>query len=296
VSRPGGAALIGKRGWLFPCEGSDAAHELPSSGTSATVEQLERRCEELGERRRRLQALGIPYVFAVAPRKERVYERLLPDGISAGPDRLVRRANALLRHRNDGEMLDLLPILRTGRRIARVFPRTDSEWSDRGAFFAYRQLMSEAGKRLIDLGEPLLPEEGRFLRREGFRGDLAAKPKLALAAGRLSPAGESDAAWEEEIEVADLSVLRSLRMPAPEHLEVTPGHAPRLYEIAGAPELPRAVLVGDTSCLGLIPWLAEHFRRFVFLRSVELPLDAIELEMPDVVIHVLSERSLASAP
>ena len=100
--------------------------------------------------------------------------------------------------------------------------------------------------------------------------------------------------WKERIEVADVSRLRSLRMPAPQHLEVTPGRAPHLYEVDA--ELPRAVLVGDECCLALIPWLAEHFRRFVFLWTHELPLEAIELEMPDVVIHVVSERFLVHTP
>jgi hypothetical protein len=295
VSQPEGAALVGRRGWLFPCDGDGAAPRLPGSSSPST-EQVERLCEVLAERQRRLRTLRIPYLFAVVPRKERVYERFLPEGIALEGDRSVRRANVLLRDRNDGEILDLLPALRAGRRAANVFPRTDSGWGDRGAFFAYRVLMKEAGKRLIDLEQPLLPEEGRFLRREGFRGDLAEKPKLAFAEGQITPVEEDAAPWEEEIEVADISELRSLRMPAPEHLEVTPGQAPHLYEIADAPDLPRAVLVGDGCCLALIPWLAEHFRRFVFLQSAELPLEAIELEAPDAVIHVVSERLLANGP
>jgi hypothetical protein len=295
VSGPGGAALVGKQGWLFACDGDGAAPQPPGS-SSPSGERVERLCEELGERRGRLKALRIPYVFAVAPRKERVYEQFLPEGIALAPDRPVRKANALLRDRNDGEILDLLPALRAGRRAAPVFPRTDSGWSDRGAFFAYRRLAKEVGKCLIDLGEPLLPGKGRFVGRDGFRGDLADLPKLTFAEGRLSPLEGDEDSWEEEIEVGDVSELRSLRMPAPEHLEVTPEGAPRLYEIADAPDLPRAVLVGDRCCLGLIPWLAEHFRRFVCLQSAELPLEAIELEAPDVVIQVVSERLLASAP
>lgn len=295
MSRPDGAALAGKRGWLFPCDG-DPDSVQPSGALSLSAAEIERHCAELGERRRRLKALRIPYVFAVAPLKERVYERFLPDGISLEGDRFARKADAVLRNRNDGEIVDLLPVVRAARRAARVYPLTDSEWSDRGAFFAYRQLLKEAGKRLIDLDEPLLPEEGRFVPRAGFRGDLADRPKLTFVDGRLTPLEEPAGPWEEEIDVADVSGLRALRMPAPEHLEATPGRAPRLYEIADALELPRAVLVGDACCLGLIPWLAEHFRRFVFLWSVEPPFEAIELEAPDVVIHVVSERLLANAP
>ena len=59
--------------------------------------------------------------------------------------------------------------------------------------------------------------------------------------------------------------------------------------------MPRAVLIGDACCLPLIQLLAEHFSRFVFLWTVDPPLEAIELEMPDIVIQVVSERFLVHA-
>lgn|GEM_PF-2561421 len=293
---PGAAALVGREGWLFLRDDANLSLERLSGAPLLGKEAVRRRSDEVAERHRALRELRIPYLFAVAPLKERLYGKFLPSGLALEARQPVRQVNAALRDLNGGEVVDLLPALVAARRRGPLFPRTDSNWSDRGAFFAYRELVKEAGKRLVDLGDPLLPEQGRFVRREGFRGDLAGKPKLAFAEGRLAPLGEQDGNWEEEIDVADLGGLRSLRMPAPEHLEVTPGHAPRLYEIADAPELPRAVLVGDAPCLGLIPWLAEHFRRFVFLWSAEPPLEAIELEAPDVVIHVVSERLLVNAP
>ena len=288
---PGAAALVGKQGWLFALDDANLTHKQLRGEPLLPLAALARRCEALGERHRRLRDLRIPYLFAVAPMKERLYGRFLPEGLSLHPDRPVRQLNAALRDRNDGAVLDLMPGLVAARRAGRVFPRTDSNWSDRGAFFAHRELIKEAGKRVADLGDPLLPGEARFLSRGDYRGDLAAKPKFDFLAGELTPR-EDDGSWEEEIEVGDVSGLRALRMPAPEHLEVTPGRAPHLYEIADAPELPRAVLVGDACCLPLIPWLGEHFRRLVFLWAPEPPLEAIELEMPDVVIHVISERRL----
>lgn len=293
---PGEAALVGRDGWLFLRDDANLSLERLSGAPLLGRETVRRRRDEVAARHRALRELRIPYLFAVAPLKERLYGKFLPSGLALEARQPVRQVNAALRDLNGGEIVNLLPALVAARPRGPLFPRTDSNWSDRGAFFAYRELVKEAGKRLVDLGDPLLPEEGRFVRREGFRGDLAGKPKLAFAEGRLSPLREQDGAWEEEIDVADVGGLRSLRMPAPEHLEVTGDRAPRLYEIAEAPELPRAVLVGDAPCLGLLPWLAEHFRRFVFLWSAEPPLEAIELEAPDVVIHVVSERLLVNAP
>jgi acetyltransferase AlgX (SGNH hydrolase-like protein) len=291
---PGAAALVGKHGWLFPFDEAHLSAEQLQGAPLLPAAEIERRRQAIAQRRRQLKDLRIPYLFAVAPLKERVYGRFLPPGASLHADRPVAEIDRALRATDGGEVFDLLPALREARRAGRAFPKTGSAWSDRGAFFAYRELMREAGKRVVALADPLLPDDAPLLPREGFRGDLAEKPKLRLTDAGFAPA-EEDAEWEEEIDVADVSQLRALRMPAPQHLEVTPGRAPRLYEVPVEPTLPTAVLVGDAPCLGLIPWLAEHFRRFVFLWADELPLEAIELEMPDVVIHVLSESRLLSA-
>ena len=292
---PGEAALVGKHGWLFPVDATNLSAEQLRGAPLITAAAIERRREEVAERRRRLKSLRIPYLFAVAPLKERVYGKFLPADAALDAERPVAEVDRALREVDGGEVFDLLPALREARRAGRAFPRTDSGWSAQGAFFASRELMREAGKRVVDLPDPLLPGEAAFVSRSGFRGDLADKPKVRLASGGFAP-GDREGEWEEEIEVADVSRLRALRMPAPRHLEVTGDRAPRLYEVAEEPALPRAVLVGDACCLGLIPWLAEHFRRFAFLWADELPLEAIELEMPDVVIHVVSERRLLHGP
>lgn len=292
---PGGAALVGKHGWLFPRDETNLTAAQLLGAPLLPEAAVESRRDAIAEQRRALKELRIPYLFAVAPLKERVYGRFLPPGASLHADRPVTEIDRALRATGGGEIFDLLPALREARRAGRAFPKTDSAWSDLGAFFAYRELMREAGKRTIDLPDPLLPEEAALTSRPGFRGDLAAKPKVRLADGDFVSA-DAEGEWEEEIEVADVSRLRALRMPAPRHLEVTGDRAPRLYEVAEETTLPSGVLIGDACCLALIPWLAEHFRRFVFLWAAELPLEAIELEMPNVVIHVVSERQLLHGP
>jgi hypothetical protein len=292
---PGGAALVGKHGWLFPFDETNLTAAQLLGASLLPEAAVEGRRDAVAEHRRALKDLRVPYLFAVAPLKERVYGRFLPPGAGLDSERPTAQLDRALRAVDGGEVFDLLPALREARRAGRAFPKTGSAWSDRGAFFAYRELMREAGKRIVDLPDPLLPGEAAFAPRPGFRGDLGGKPKVRLADGEFV-AAEAEGEWEEEIEVADVSRLRALRMPAPRHLEVTGERAPRLYEIAEEPMLPSGVLVGDACCLALIPWLAEHFRRFVFLWADELPLEAIELEMPDVVIHVLSERQLLHGP
>lgn len=291
---PGDAALVGKHGWLFPFDEAHLTVDQLQGAPLLAAAEVERSRDAIAQRRRQLKDLRIPYLFAVAPLKERVYGKFLPPGAALHADQPLAEVDRALREVDGGEVFDLLPALREARRAGRAFPKTHSHWSETGAFFAYRELMREIGKRVVELPDPLRPEDAQFMPRSGFRGDLAGKPKVRLGEAGFAPApaADGDGEWEEELDIADVSRLRALRMPAPQHLEVTPGRAPRLYEVADEPALPHAVLVGDAACLGLVPWLAEHFRRFVFLWAAELPLEAIELEMPDVVVHVISERQL----
>jgi hypothetical protein len=291
---PGEGALVGRRGWLFLRDDDNLTLDQLRGRPALSRKGLEAHREALLARRDRLRQLGVPYLFAVAPMKERVNGGLLPEGASLHPVSPVSRLNRVLRDSSAEEALYLLPALVDAREHGRIYHRTDTNWNHRGAFFAYRALMKEIAKRLPSL-EPLPVDGAAFVTDFRFRGDLADKPKFSLAGDEFVPFTE-DREWEEEADEIDASKLKAKRMPAPKHLEVTGDRAPHFYERPDHEDLPRAILLGDSCCLNLIPWLAEHFRRFTFLWTSELPFEAIELELPDIVIHVISERYLASVP
>ena len=90
----------------------------------------------------------------------------------------------------------------------------------------------------------------------------------------------------------DAAALVAQRMPAPQHIEVPGGRAPLLYELPKDAEQPRIGLVGHPCALPLVPWLAERSRRLVVFQTAMPPLEPLELEYPDVVLHVLDERLL----
>jgi hypothetical protein len=288
---PGGSTVVGKRGWLFHSSDEDRTIEQLRGEQTLTDDDLETAREALLAREDALKQIGIPYLFAVAPLKERVYPRRLPKDASLHPKPPVQRLNAIIRDARGAEAFDLLPPLLDARAHGELYHRTDTNWNHRGAFFAYRALVKEAGKRVVGL-EPIGVEDAPFVKVEAFAGDLADKPKLTLSGDELVPF-EREMTWEEEVEEVDASKLRSKRMPAPSHLDIPGARVPRVYEVSGAEQLPRAVLLGDSACLNLIPWLGEHFRRLVFLWALQPPVEAIELEMPDIVLQVLSERALA---
>jgi hypothetical protein len=60
--------------------------------------------------------------------------------------------------------------------------------------------------------------------------------------------------------------------------------------------LPRAVIFRDSFATALVPLLAEHFRRSVYVWKNAFDTAVIEREKPDFVIHELVERCLVSGP
>jgi hypothetical protein len=285
---PGAAALAGKDGWLFVKDERHLSDEKLTGAPLMSRQAAVGFAESLADRQRNLRELRLPYFLAVVPLRERFCEERLPDGVELHPRVPVAQVSGALRKSGSVGIVSLQRALTEAQRAGEPFSRTDSGWTDRGACYASRELLWEAGKRVITLDHPPPIDEATFASEGDYLGDLAEKPRFQL---REKPRTAS-----EEIEIADVSKLRALRMPAPEHLEVTGRRAPQLYEIEEAPQLPRAVLVGDASCLKLIPWMAEHFSRFVFLwAGLELPLEAIELEAPDIVIQVVTESLLLNA-
>jgi hypothetical protein len=157
-----------------------------------------------------------------------------------------------------------------------------------------RALLKEATKRIDGLQLPSL-DELRLVRRKGFHGDLADKPKVALVGGELMPC-DDQRSWTEEIDAIDPRSLRARRRQPDEHLHVSATRPPQLFENPSAPERPRCVLVGDSFSLMLLPLLAEHFSRFAYMWTPEPPLEAIVAERADLVLHIKAERFLIARP
>ncbi|WP_461160449.1 hypothetical protein [Sphingobium sp. TomMM35A] len=56
-------------------------------------------------------------------------------------------------------------------------------------------------------------------------------------------------------------------------------------------ELPKAVVFRDSTCQFMVPWLAEHFSRSVFIwHRGDVIAEVIEREKPDIVFQIMAER------
>ncbi len=247
----------------------DDAPEPPGPGAPLSVASLSEPLEKIAGA---LHELQVRYLVAVVPPKPAVHRELAP----APPpgDHEQRHAVALVRAARDLEhleVLDLLPALRDATAHGELFYARDDGLNARGAFFAHRALLKHAGLSTRGL-IPLSLERASFA------------PKRVMRSSDL----------EEPPMVADAAALESLRMPAEAHLEIANLPAPRVYKRDVADEIPRVVLLGHPVIHELTPWIADTTSRLVVLSTHEPPLEQIELELPDLVLHVLDERLLAA--
>jgi hypothetical protein len=277
-------ALVGRDGWLFDAGELDSISDPSAAELDLLADELRRIAVACAE-------LGVVYIPAVVPRKlEAVgdHSKLVTESERPWLDRLRTR----LRDVDEVEMLDLLPVLADARRHGPCFHRSDPDWNDRGAFFVVRALIKEAAKHAPALRPPQLSDL-HLTSRPGYRGVLADAPKSSVDGRALGPA-ESDFIGEEGVEI-DASQLGAQRMPVERHLTGADVHVRLLSQPDGGIS-PRVSIVGDGACLPLLPWLAETAKRATFFWAPAPPMEPVELELPDALLHVIRYRDLHRLP
>lgn len=276
---PSSAVIVGRDRWLFYAD--DSGLDDYVAQTPFTPDELHDWQTTLIETREWLAARGAAFVFTVAPDKHAVYPEQMPSSIRRiGPTTRTDELLNELRQHTDLTTVDVRPALLRAKARERLYHVTDTHWNDRGAFVAYREIVTAvrvlvpavppawdrsdftAAERLIE-GQDLAGMIG--LKRVLTENDLALVPLRPRRARVVEPAGEPPNA-----EVGRL-----------------------VTEIAGS-TLPRAVIVRDSFASALAPFLSEHFSRAVYLWQNYVDVKTIEDEQPDVVIQEIVGRHLLS--
>jgi hypothetical protein len=252
----------------------------PSASTVA------RWCNTLVGRRRWLASRGAAAVVVIPPNKETVYADMLPDDLARKRGRT--RLDALTAVCGD-EVVDLRAPLVEARREHPVYYRAGTHWTSQGAYVGYAAILAA----LARAGRELTPiPRAAFVRRPEPNVD-------SWLPGRYRPAVDNDdgldpiraypACYHAEKGCVPLLV------PGWRGKSITDWNAAnnrRIVSEQARPDLPSAVVFHDSfTPLWLMPLLAQHFRRVVFVAG---PFDPalIEAEHPDVVISEAVERYL----
>ncbi|MEP7116432.1 MAG: hypothetical protein ABI880_02550 [Acidobacteriota bacterium] len=278
---PSPTVIRGRDGWLFYADDGaldDYLNQVPFSAAD-----LDTWATTLQHTSDWMTARGITYLFVIAPDKHVMYPEYLPASIhpTAGPSRTDQLV-AHLRAHTTVPVLDLRPALFAAKNEARLYHRTDSHWNDLGAAVATRAILN----RLDRLAHGSLP-------------GLAAPPDSAYARRDVRAPGRDLArmlgleAWLTE----DEPILRlrdgTARVVAPAQPDPNFDEGRLVSEKAGA-DLPRAVVYRDSFGSALVPFLAEHFSRALFLWEYDVDPALIAQEHPRVVIQEWAGRRFAT--
>lgn len=276
-----GQVLVGKDGWLYYALNNMVENHRAT--TPFSDEDLRTWVRAFERRRDWLRARGIRFLVVVAPNKETIYPEYLPDwlhrvGRESRKDQVVR----VLRERANIEVVDLeRPLLRT-KPTRRAFSKTDSHWNDAGAFVAYREIARALAQWFPDV-RPMTETNVRLVEERKPAGDLA----NCIGLGNQ---------MEENVPVATPVMVATPRSATPPSLTA---------EQAGQREFPpiafetpgrrvRCLLLRDSFMEALRPFLTPHFGRCLYLYTMYLDAEVIEKEKPDIVIHQMVERHLAT--
>ncbi len=275
ASSPTADVWLGRDGWLF--YGTDGAVEDATGARPFTVDELADWRDTLQHTQDWLDARGIDYLFVIAPDKHWIYPGELPEGLHRqGPSR-VDQLITELDQRTSVRFVDLRVPLRQAALDRLVYHRTDTHWNDRGAYEAYREILERVGPPLGVVPVPAADLERRAVARGGL--DLARM--LGLGSTLI----------EDDLQLQPQPGLARVVEPA----DAEPGLMYPRVVTTGAPTGPRALVFRDSFGSAVIPFLAPHFSRAVFVWQNNFDPALVEAERPDVVVQEWVTRHLYTA-
>lgn len=285
--------LVGEQGWLFLRRGlrtdvemipivRDLCGETPFSPA-----QLDHWVAALARNQTQLASRGIAYLFMIVPNKHTLYRRYLPayahcDARASRLEQLTARLNSI----EGFNLVDLkTPLLLASENSAAdqfVYHKTDTHWNGSGIRIGY-SAMAPFLDDLIDWTN--IETAGRIKAN-----------RIHRKAGDLSQmAGLSDRVTESMYGFdVHLPTATKVQNPWPS-LSADPGRQPEQWRHGDA-ELNSDVVIFHDSFIGRTAktLLAESFgrTRFVWQGSPKLPIEILETEPPQLVIHEMVERNL----
>lgn len=260
------SVVLGKESWLFYCsEALDDGNTFNDfRGTiplpRAELDGLQRKLEEDA---REFEKRNIPYLVAIVPNKNTVYDEFLPDAVRRL--RPVTRLDQLVAHlegHSKVRVLDLRGLFcrAQSKESHPLYWKTDSHWNTYGAYLGYAEIVRALSARLPGL-RPIPIEGGQVT---VYR----------------SPTGH------------DLAQMLSMQDLLPEENETVF----RLSNSDAAPLPGTLIFRHDSFGDNLYPYLKKHFRKIVNIAPfARYNFDAICEEHPVAVIRVFAERYITQA-
>lgn len=263
--------LVGKDDWLFLCEDTNKSEDLFTGRNPVTRQDAMGWAQFVQEAAKAVDGAGAKFCMTISPSKEDVFPELHPFApASVSLLETVKSAMVLAGAQADGHPGAgvVCPVARL-RTTRANYIKTDTHWSDRGAWVCVQDILEQFD---LDLPEGFSPK----FRNVEVVGDLGSKMH--------PPHSSVKKDWVRQGQPA--SVVFDNKINASGHIQI--------YE-NGAPLRPeRVLLFGGSSSEALAKVMADIFARVVRINSPAIMpvMDVVRAERPDIVICQTSARFL----
>ena len=268
---PTATVVKGRDGWFFYAD--DNALDDYANIEPLTPTALSNWRTAVLRARDWLRARGVGYVFLIAPDKHAIYDEKMPSTLTRVGD-LSRTDQLYTTLQDTGFAVDLRPWLFEAKARERIYQQTDTHWNDRGALVAYQRIIEAVRARVPSTPPPWTRKDFEPVERNIEALDLAAMMGLKRVLR------------ETDLELKPTRPRRA-RVVDPAGAEPT-DELGRLVTEVDDPSLPRAVIFRDSFTTALVPFLAEHFSRAVFLWQKDFVPKQVVEEGADVVIYEIA--------
>jgi len=250
----------------------------------------------LDERAERLS--GRYYQMFICPEKSIVYRDYLPAGLDAALPFDDRPAMAMARMRPDivHYLADRFEAL---KRLGVLFFRGDTHVNWTGAYHLYREAIVALQARGAPVGPPLTFNHLQHF-VAGMEGDV-----LIQLPEAVKDEFEVDASLARVGNMLELVISHTLppsrkrtrQVRTPEGFIPGGGGRETVIMEQDDKSLPTALIFRDSTATLSVDLLAHHFSRSVFVwHEGDVIGELIDSEQPDVILHFVAERFLASYP
>ncbi len=291
-----GKALAAPGGWVFLINDTNDFLPWQFGLRRWTRQERARVVETLRERFSILSPR--PYLMFITPEKSVAYQEYLPRGLADLKSSPGRPA-PWLAHEFPAQVHYLQPWFERMKRLGFLYFRGDSHVNWLGGYLLYRHVIETLDatglttRDVIDFSD-LLPELA------GFEGDVFVQLDETQ---RAAFARDADyARWRAMLEITlkyniHPDKVRARAVPlSPEAQASFHGRDLAVY-VTDDSRLPRAVIFRDSTATESIRFLAEHFSRSVYVwHDGDILADIIAREQPDIILHFVAERFLATYP
>jgi len=278
--------ILGKDPWMFYSKENDNnidAIDYYRGVTLFTTDDLRAWKKKIEFRYYWLKKRGIRYVFMVVPNKSTIYSEFLPEFVrkSNNKSRLDQLINYLKNTNSPVKILDLRKRFLKEKLKFKIYKITDSHWSDIGAFFGYKVLMDRLKEYNINSFSVSLKDYSVEVKKMYLGGDLA---KILLLQNEcredktfLTPKSKN------------ILIDENLKINNSPFIDVS-------VKESKIGNIGTAIFIHDSFGYYFKKFLAQHFKRIIFIRDWDLNFykDLMKKEKPVILIEEMAERFLMS--